>query len=199
MVVPCELWQISFNCELSNWMTMIIELTVAGIFAIIISIIFYRRQKQQSEKLYEFENGPDIEIEDKITAYPARGSFTWNTKTIRDFQGLVEYANTPSERAVGVKINNIGMDDAIIVKYECTIWFYQVDDKTITKNLLPVEDYRSEFCKIKSSTHIRFHLKPKDLDVSHVLRKVLFRIKVTYRGKTTVNFSKSVEIGLSTY
>lgn len=62
MVTPCEMWQISLDCEISNWMTMILELTVAGIFAIILSVIFYRRQKDHADTLFKLENDPDFEI-----------------------------------------------------------------------------------------------------------------------------------------
>ena len=35
------------GCELNNTQTMFVELTIAGIFAIVISLIFHRKQVKQ--------------------------------------------------------------------------------------------------------------------------------------------------------
>ena len=52
MVEPCiNLIDFSLNCEWSNISTMIVELTIAGIMAIGLSIFFYRRQDYQRKKI----------------------------------------------------------------------------------------------------------------------------------------------------
>ena len=52
MVEPClSLIDFSVTCEWSNISTMIIELTIAGIMAIGLSIFFYRRQDHQRRKI----------------------------------------------------------------------------------------------------------------------------------------------------
>jgi len=52
MVDPCiELIDFSLSCEWSNISTMIIELTIAAIMAIGLSIFFYRRQEYQRKKI----------------------------------------------------------------------------------------------------------------------------------------------------
>lgn len=41
------------DCDLSNTLTMALELTVAGTFAIILGLIFYQKQKGDSDKIIE--------------------------------------------------------------------------------------------------------------------------------------------------
>ena len=58
----CEWFSFAQECDLPNWLTMIIELAIAGVFAIILSIVFYNRQKKQSTRLFELENSPMLDI-----------------------------------------------------------------------------------------------------------------------------------------
>lgn len=50
----CNLYEINFSCELSNNSTTVFELFIGGIFALILSIFFYRRQKNLKEKRFTF-------------------------------------------------------------------------------------------------------------------------------------------------
>lgn len=47
----CELYQIAFHCELSNNMTMILELMIAGILATVLALYFFKREKDDRIKL----------------------------------------------------------------------------------------------------------------------------------------------------
>jgi len=51
VINSCELYQIAFHCELSNNMTMILELMIAGILAIGLSIFFFKREQEDRKKL----------------------------------------------------------------------------------------------------------------------------------------------------
>ena len=51
MVIPCELWQLGFDCEISNNSAMVTELILALIFGIGLSIFFYKRQEIQRKKI----------------------------------------------------------------------------------------------------------------------------------------------------
>ena len=62
MTRSCELWEFALNCELSNSMTMVLELTIAGMFAIILGAIIYRKQSKDSKKLFELEHRPNLEL-----------------------------------------------------------------------------------------------------------------------------------------
>jgi len=111
MVVPCNLWQIALDCELSNWMTMILELTIAGIFAILLSAIFYRKQKSISEKLYEFENGPEIKIDSTLYISDRHNK---GFLPLEKISQLIE-KNCVKHDMVKVKVTNISSAKAIII------------------------------------------------------------------------------------
>jgi len=50
------------DCDLSNTLTMALELTVAGTFAIILGLIFYQKQKGDSDKIIELTRKQRIRL-----------------------------------------------------------------------------------------------------------------------------------------
>lgn len=49
--MTCELFSFAQECDIPNWLALIIELGLAIPFAIFLTIFFYRRQKKQSDEL----------------------------------------------------------------------------------------------------------------------------------------------------
>jgi len=50
----CKLYELSYFCEMSNNTSIIFELFIAGSFAVILSVYFYRRQEKFKEKRFNF-------------------------------------------------------------------------------------------------------------------------------------------------
>ncbi len=50
----CGIYEISFSCDMSNNSTVVFELFIAGIFAVVLSIYVYHRQEKLKGKRYTF-------------------------------------------------------------------------------------------------------------------------------------------------
>lgn len=122
MVVQCELWQFSLACELSNWMTMVLELTIAGIFAIILSVIFYKRQKSFAKNLFKLENRPVLQNVNPKFIFS--GDFKDGT-TINNYFIFCKKVKLVNNFQISCKIYNAGGTIAYITYVEL---YYHVFD-----------------------------------------------------------------------
>lgn len=90
MVGPCELYEIASHCELSNNITMILELIIAGSLAAILSLYFFTREQKDRIKLQTI-----IENDEKFRKKRRWWALDDIIQTLQDGQ-----ANIPSKSSI---------------------------------------------------------------------------------------------------
>lgn len=81
------------DCDLSNTLTMVLELTVAGIFAIILGLIFYQKQKGDSDKIVEI-NSKQIEQTSELTKINQRiDDLDFENKRLNALRIIIRHLN----------------------------------------------------------------------------------------------------------
>ena len=174
-IIPCGLWEIALNCELSNWMTMILELSIAGAVAIILSIFFYRKQATLQERFFALENTPEIKIEH------FRFIFSKNEPT-----GKLRF-----------EITNTGLSDAI--KFYYMFYFNSPGELSLDNNSTERTNYTTNIKKLKRNEKQEFevHLSINDCEWMKSNKVIKLTMHYGYKTAGMLEYEKKLERNLN--
>ena len=154
------------GCEFSNNETMILELTIAGIMAIILSVFFSWRQNILSKKIFELEHRPNLQI--LSTSLYQYGSFEtiWEPFTFN------------------ITVKNTGLNPAIIK--QVVVDYYTTKRNGFESSYLNIgEKFNPENIEGELTTGLLVNMPPMSHDKRFVSSNDvdLIVIKIKYTSK----------------